>query len=309
MTNELFKPNSYVFGGTEYMVSLFKKHIEPELPILKSYNCILLPGYLPSIQELILDEREIILWIHNPLNQFEPQLLLDLTHPKISEKIKAVIVVSNYLKSIIVNELNINKNKVFVIYNVIEPILNNIERFKQVDTPKIIYTSSADRGLDILLESIPKIKENIEVNIFSNYYPDIDSMDINYDSRINFYGLTPRKTVRKALSESHIFAYPCTFNETFCISLGDAISANCLPVHTDQAALVEIGLRKGMVYEFPKNNHVDKFSEILEEAILRIKSNCYDPKDNANNINERYSLQKFKTNWFEFTQQHLYLFE
>lgn len=293
----MFEPNPFVFGGTEYMFSLFDKHVKHYVDELQEYNCYLLPGRLPPMQEIINDNKDIVLWIHNPFNQFDPQLLLDFTHPKIKNKIKAVVVVSNYLKALIINELEIEKDKVFVIYNVVEPIQNDITRFQDVPIPKIIYTSSADRGLDVLLKAMPLIPEHFEMNIFCNFYPDLSDLKIQDDERLTFYGATPHKTVLKYLATSHIFAYPCQFDETFCISLGEAISANCLPVHSDQRALVEVGILHGMVYRLGEADHVQQFAEIMIEAIKRIKTNCYDPKDSAKLINERFSLDKFVKSW------------
>ena len=298
----MFTPNPSVYGGTEHMAKLFKDYVMDSVPELENYYCIIAPGYLPPLQEVLESDKKVILWIHNPFNQFEHSLLYEMSHPLYLEKIAAVVVVSNYLKALVVSALGINKEKVHVIYNVVEPVYNNVERFKQVDKVKAIYTSSADRGLEILIQAMPFISEDFEVNIFSNFYPELSTIDVQLDSRLNFYGTTPHKTVRKHLAESHIFAYPCQFDETFCISLGEAISANCLPVHSDQRALVEIGNLHGMVYRLEQDDHVQLFAKTMTEAIKRIKTNAYDPKDSAKIINERFSLDKFIQSWITLSK-------
>ena len=299
MANKFFQPNPLVFGGTEYMASLFQQHVKVHADILLAYHCFLLPGYLPPIADLLKDDKEIIIWLHNPFNQFDSQLLFDLSHPDIKKRIKAVVVVSNYLKASVLSELSIEKEKVFVIPNVVAPIENDLSRFRDVRKVKAIYTSSADRGLDVLFDALPLISEEFELAVFSNYYPDFAAEIAPIDSRVTFYGSTPRSTVIKYLSQSHIFAYPCTFNETFCLSLGEAISANCLPVYRDQAALIEIGSRCGMVYSADTNNHAQVFAEQMSEAIQRVKSNAYDPVNSAQRIREKYALPLFIDKWIE----------
>jgi glycosyltransferase involved in cell wall biosynthesis len=298
----MFQVNSEVYGGTEHMARLFKTHVESLVPTLNKFNCMIAPGYMPSVESLLKDDKDTILWLHNPFNQFNYNLLYEFSHPLFLKKLKAVVVVSNHLKNSVVKDLGIDRNKVVVISNVIEPVENDVLRFKNVNKVKAIYTSSADRGLEVLLNAMPLIEGNIEVNVFSNFYPDISAPGIEFDSRVVFYGLTPHTTVRKVLSESHIFSYPCSFDETFCISLGEAISANCIPVHSDQDALVEVGQQQGMVYKIENNNHVEVFAKTMNDAIKRVQSNLYDPKDAAQHINSRFSLDVFKKSWIEFSK-------
>jgi hypothetical protein len=166
-----FNYNEAFFGGTEYMAKLFHKHIAHKMTKLSKYTCILLPGPFPdSFANMVNDKKEIILWMHNPFYQFEPNLKHLLLDQRFINKIKLIIVVSEFHKKRIMEEINIDESKIKVIYNVSLPIENNIERFNNVEKIKIIHTSSADRGMDLLLRSLKYINLDFELNIYNDFY-------------------------------------------------------------------------------------------------------------------------------------------
>jgi glycosyltransferase involved in cell wall biosynthesis len=79
----------------------------------------------------------------------------------------------------------------------------------------------------------------------------------------------PNEEIREALTRAHIFAYPCTVLETFCIAAVEAMSAGCLVVCPDVAALVETVSRYGLVYRWTEDaaEHRDRFAATLAAAI------------------------------------------
>jgi glycosyltransferase involved in cell wall biosynthesis len=292
------------FGGTENMAKHFHKNVLPNSKKFYNYQSIVLPGVLPDFKNIVENEKDIILWLHNRLDNLNYDLLFYLNDPRLLKKIKYIVVPSNWHKKYTTKELNISEKKIIVIPNFFNPINKNKNKFNKIEKVKIIYTSAADRGLEILCKSLEHIKEDFELNIFSNIYPDILEEDnlfkkIEKDKRVMFFGQTPQKVVHEYLYNSHIFAYPSTCPEIFCISLAEAIGAECLPVYPNIGALKETANSVGICYEYEENKelHVKLFAKILSDVIIQIKNNGFDPKNQAQIIEERYNYKKFEKDW------------
>lgn len=305
--NTPFEYNVNYFGGTEYMARYFHKNVLPNKNKFYNYQCFLIPGPVPDFKTIVNDKRDIILWMHIPFFQFNHELVSFIQDIRFLNKLKYVIVVSNFHKKIIKNEINILDEEIIVIPNAFDSITKNNKKFNETDKVKIIYTSHPSRGLEILCESLKYIKEDFELNIFSDIFPETLEDDnlfkqIEKDKRVNFFGKTPRKIVRKYFSDSHIFAYPSIFLETFCISLTEAVSAECLPVYPNFGALSETINNFGICYEYEKNKntHIKTFAKGLNDAIFQIKNKKNNFKNQAQIIEKKYSWQKFEKNWETF---------
>jgi glycosyltransferase involved in cell wall biosynthesis len=308
----IFQTNNNVFGGTEFILDYFHNNLLHLLPKLQSYNCIVLPGKTyKEFDEYINDEAQIILWLHNTIDQYTEDIYNFLKNKKAVDKIKYIIVPSLFLKMDVINHTGIDQNKVMVIHYGVNPVKNSIERFNNVDRVKIIHTSNPVRGMDILIKSLKYIDKDFELNIFNTFNPNlqiynyINSKMFN-DERLFFHSYTPRKTVLNELSKSHIFAYPTIYKETFCLSQAEAISANCLMVYHDFAALQEVSSGVGINYKAPfdDEDHAILFAEKLTYAIDLIKSGGFDPKDQSLNVNEKFSFAQFQKSWLDL---HKYL--
>lgn len=106
---------------------------------------------------------------------------------------------------------------------------------------RIVYTSQARRGLDVLLRLFPAIRERVpdaELHIFgygSVAYPD----DGSGRNGVVLRGSVSKSQLALELRSSAVMAYPCTFKETFCTSVAEAQAAGLPVVTTDLAALAE----------------------------------------------------------------------
>jgi glycosyltransferase involved in cell wall biosynthesis len=306
-TSDIFNYNAEFFGGTEAMARYFHKNIYSSTYNLKKYQSYIFPGIFPSGPEIINDEREIILWAHVLIEQLQQGFQFFLNDPRLLSKIKYVIAVSEWHKEVIMKELNIPEEKVFVIYNALNDMPKNYDKFKNVDKVKIIHTSSPYRGLEVLLNSIKYIDEDFELNIFNEIIPEIEPEQSIYyqlekDKRVNFYGKTPKKVIKKFLDESHIYAYPTVYKETFCISLIEGLSANCLSIFPDLGVMPEVSSGYGQMYKYNDNfqKHAYEFAEELKKGIKLVKSGTLDLGDQASFINDKYSWKKFENRWKEF---------
>jgi glycosyltransferase involved in cell wall biosynthesis len=313
----VFETNPHRFGGTEFMLKNFKEHVLSEIPKINNYHCILLPGKISQKKEYYLkSNKQIIIWMHNLTEQFGyvnttnqsivQEYFNDLEFVK---KIKYVIVVSQFAKKELLEKTLIDESQIFVIYNAIDPVLNNSNRFKDIKRIKMIHTSSADRGFEIIAQSLKYIDHDFRLNVFNNIHPDKNEVNDFYkkiykDSRLFFYGDTPKKTIMNELSTSHIFLYPSIYKETFCLSQVEAISAGCLPIYRKYGSLEEVSLNSGISYEIEEEKHFSQehvkiFAQKVNDGIELIKSNVFNIETKSKEVNDLFSWNNFKNSWFQ----------
>ncbi len=293
-----FPYNINSFGGTEYMGRGFEKKILPFMPKLDNYLCVIVPGMAPSYEEMFNSNKPIIFWMHNTSTQFGTEAEEFLSDNKFINNLKYLIAVSEYHKENIIKTTKIPADKIYVIPNAIEPLKYEPKNFDKI---KIINTSSPERGLDVILNSLFFIEEDFELDIFSKFNPD-EFPDYVPDPRINFYGFSNKAIVRKHYEAAHIHAYPSTYPETFCISQVEAMSAGLLCVTSDLGALPEVSNGLTQMYSLPKTpeEHAKIFAKELTKAIQAIKSGSFDPTSQIEYVNNTYSWEAIKQKWIEF---------
>lgn len=287
------------YGGTEYMAKRFHKEILPDMQKLNNYLSLIIPGVTPQYNELFNSKKEIIIWLHNVISQFDKEKIATLKDKRLLNKIKYFIVPSEYHKQITLDELEIDSNKIYVIPNAIDPLKYNPNKLN--DIIKIVHTSDPERGMDVLLSSLRYVKEDFRLEIYNKFNPDLYDFDFN-DDRVKFFGYTPKATVKEALESSHIHAYPSTYLETFCLSIAEAMSAGTLSVYPKIGAIPEIANNFGILYNSieDKEEHSKVFAHNLSKAIKIVKDKNYDPIEQIEYINKKYSWESIKKQWIDF---------
>lgn len=301
-----FRYNDQHFGGTEYMAKGFHEKIMPYMKNIKNYDCLIAPGLFSSSEELA--PGKTIFWIHNLINQFSKEFVSFINDYLVPDKIAYFVAVSEYHKKMMVSDTKVSPEKVVVIPNAIDPIESNTNKFEDNKKIKIIHVSSPDRGMFVLLRAMELLDDqDIELDVYNVFYPDKNPVPkdieaICHDKRINFYGLTPRKTVYKAMSNAHIHAYPTVFEETFCLSQVESLSAGCLAVFGEMGSLKEVSLGHGMSIPVPQSEreYVEQYAALLKEAVLKVRNKEFDPTNQIKDINAAFSWEVAKNEWLKF---------
>lgn len=277
------------------------KLISPYVPKLSNYLCLIVPGRTPAIETIYNSDKPVILWMHNTTYQFGKDERKFLSDPKFHDKLKYLIVVSEFQKQETIKDVGIPAEKIIVIPNAIEALKYEPTKFNRVDKVKLINTSSPDRGIDVLLNSMTFINEDFELDIFSKFNPNEFPYYVP-DPRINFYGFSHKSTVRKHYEAAHIHAYPSTYQETFCISQAEAMSAGLLCLTSDLGALPEVSNGFTKTYTPPSDpiEHAKLFAEHLTKAIQEIKSGSFNPTAQIEYVNTTYSWEAIKQKWIKF---------
>jgi glycosyltransferase involved in cell wall biosynthesis len=172
----------------------------------------------------------------------------------------------------------------------------NLDRFPYPERSRgnrLIYTSSANRGLGLLLELLPRIRQHVpdvELDIFYGFdvwkraaagnpaeLEEIAQLESKVAATEGAHarGRASQQDLAKAWLKAKVWAYPTWFTETSCISAMEAQGSGCVPVTTALAALNET-VASGILVEPPldenyKNSFVNAVVKLLTDEPYRQK--------------------------------------
>jgi glycosyltransferase involved in cell wall biosynthesis len=205
--------------------------------------------------------------------------------------------------------------KSIVLESGIDPAPNDVFTMKDDKTIRLAYTSTPQRGLDILLPVFEKLAEtdpNIHLDVFSSFkiygWDDYDKQfEPLYDRvrkhpQMTYHGFVPNADLKAHLNTCHILAYPNIWLETSCRAMLEAMSAGMICVHPNYGALPETSGGLNIMYQGDSQNktiHADVFYRHLSSAIDFVRSGNHLPMINFNKafVDSRYNIDKIKTQW------------
>jgi glycosyltransferase involved in cell wall biosynthesis len=260
-------------GGTEIMARELERRLRPEL--LDRFQII--PA---RVRELDL-ARIRVLWLHN--TAVDPEARSALTDGG-WRRFHRLAFVSHHQMQSFIAAYGIPWERCAVLPNAIVPIPRHAKPPQPI---RLIYTSTPQRGLDILHAVFCRLAEkhqDIELEVFSSFklygWDDADAQfqplfdRLKEHPRIRWHGARPNQEVREALQRCHIFAYPSIWEETSGLVLMEAMSAGLLCVHPNYGALYETAAALTMMYQWSadRNAHASLFARRLDEAIVLLKA-------------------------------------
>jgi glycosyltransferase involved in cell wall biosynthesis len=207
-----------------------------------------------------INSQAKFLWMHDvnigPSLEFikdKPDRILGLTHWHVRH---------------LIDLYDLSGEKMAVIPNGIET--SRFEKDRSNDPSgdaKFVWSSSPDRGLDILISMWPQIKEKYPEATLDVFYgwEIIDKIIASHrsqgqvswletfkksiadhlaylgpDSGITWRGRVDQDTLAEALYKANYWGYPTAFMETSCITALECMAAGVIPITSDLAALGEI---------------------------------------------------------------------
>lgn len=258
-------------GGTELTKKWLYENAEKDL--LDAVNIVSRP-------EDYKEGEKNILWVHDL-----PADMPFLASPRDRRLFDGIVYVSPWQQTVFFMNMGIPYSETAVIKNAIYPFSEFKKRTG--DKIRLIYHPTPHRGLELLVPVFTKLCEkydNIHLDVYSNFdiyarpdankpYEELYETCRSHES-ITYHGSRANDEVRSALAEADIFAYPCIWRETSCISAMEAMSAGCLIVAPDYCALPETLANFGLSYNWTEkpNAHMDRFSASLEKAIQTVRT-------------------------------------
>jgi UDP-glucose:(glucosyl)LPS alpha-1,2-glucosyltransferase len=257
--------NMEALGGTELMYRSLYEKLPREL--LKKFQIF------PSRVSVPLDQNRIrILWVHD----MPGDPMYDHLKNGGWQKFHKIVFVSNYQMNFFVQYYKIPYEHCVVHLNAIEPIK---QHEKPTDKINLAYWSTPQRGLNILIPVFERISEkfpDVELYVHSSFglynqlqmdeqfKPLIDKIKTN--PKIHYQAPIDQGMLRHNLNFYHILAYPCTWHETSCRVLMEAMSAGLLPVIPNLAALSETAANFANMYQF--HELPGKHAAIFHSALM-----------------------------------------
>lgn len=186
---------------------------------------------------------------------------------------------------------------------------------KPMDKIRIVYTSTPQRGLEILVPvfaHLAKMYPDIHLDVYSSFkiygWDDADKQfeplydQIRNHPQMTYHGFVPNQELKDSLNTAHIFAYPCIWTETSCRAMLEAMSAGLLCVHPNFGALPETSGGLNIMYHGDlenRENHGNIFASHLNAAINIVR------EKNTENIlkfskafaDSRYNITRIKDQW------------
>lgn len=184
---------------------------------------------------------------------------------------------------------------------------------KEFDKIRLIYTSTPQRGLGILVAVFEKLAEkypNIHLDVFSSFkiygWPDADKQfeplyeKIRNHPQMTYHGFAPNETVKEYLLKAHIHAYPNTWLECNSRSIIEAMSAGVLCVHPNYGGLTDTSGSMNFMYQGHDEpvKHAGIFYSMLAQAI-----DVIDKESTQNYLRFVKSYADARFNWNKIVNQ------
>lgn len=285
--------NNAARGGSELMMEQVKKRLPEQT---EKYSVFNYPVQADP-------KKPLVYWNQLSYDQASVQFLKE---QEALDQIKKIVFVSDWQSEKFREKFNIPGYKALTIKNACIGV--GEKQFEKRKKVKICYTSTPWRGLEVLLRAWEILQpENCELHIFSGtliYGLDYArSEDYKYRELyekakstpgIVYRGNVANEDLRKEITDFDILAYPCTFEETSCIAVIEAISAGLRVVCSNIGALPETteGWARMYNYRVDKETHAQLFSKILSEEIEKIKSG-----ELVDQLKQQVSVYKPKWSW------------
>ena len=260
----------YPQGGTELQhANLIKRLGKDDLQGINLFNNGLVEEFLKSGQVNIF-------W--NQLS-YDQDNILGYLNKELVDKVQYFVYVSNWQYEKYRYHFQIPENRSLVIKNA-TPSVELQPKPKKI---RLIYTSTPWRGLDVLLDAFSLLgRDDVELDVYSStiiYGTQFhDENEKHFKAlfqrtkstkNVKYHGYASNEEIREALLRAHVFAYPCTFEETSCISAIEAGMAGLNLVTTNLGALYETVNTWGRLVNYDSNkiNLAKKFAFALNRAI------------------------------------------
>jgi glycosyltransferase involved in cell wall biosynthesis len=197
--------------------------------------------------------KPLVLWTGHAHDQPSVQ---NLKHPEEREAWTALAMVSEWQAREYQRHFGVAPAATVVMRNAVSPAFLDTQPatpwFASGAPPVLSYTSTPFRGLDVLLMAFPAIRErvaDVQLRVFSSmavYQMSgaADRFEVLYSlcralPAARYEGSVPQRDLARETAGIAALAYPCTFAETSCIAVMEAMAQGAAIVTTDLGALAE----------------------------------------------------------------------
>jgi glycosyltransferase involved in cell wall biosynthesis/GT2 family glycosyltransferase len=215
-----------------------------------------------------------ILWAHHAYDQ---QIFLNFDHHIVNH----IVTPSQWNKDQFIKYLNVPEHKITVIPNGVADIFTHSNQ----KTKTMIFTSIPYKGLEVLAKVIPMIHQvypDTKFKIFSSmslYGPSNDPFIELYEHlktlpNVEYSPVIDREELVKHYQESAFFIHPNIWEETFCVSMVEAMRCGAYPIITNIGALAEVAGEKNATVVPIEGTPTSKGYQVTENFLVNFANAC-----------------------------------
>lgn len=268
-----------MMGGTE----LSMLHLRERVEVPDSVHL-----HLSVVDEAALSvSKRHVVWLHQSYDQPSVQNL-----PRVVDRLDHLVFVSHWQREQYRRYLlpSLPLEKTTVIRNAValpRDYPASHAELRDSSVTRLIYSSTPFRGLDVLLDAMDLVRDDaIHLDVYSSmrvYGPSHARLDSQFehlyercrsDSRVTYHGSVDQTTLHRAFSRADALAYPCTWEETSCITAMEAMTHGCLVVCSDIGALPETTAGLAVTYT-PGPRHAEQYARVLADAVRGLRAGEY----------------------------------
>lgn len=238
---------------------------------------VLIAWRMPWFFDEKVKARKKYLWLHDVMEKNE------FTKERLAE-IDKVIFVSQYHAELYKGV--IDEKKWFVSGNGIDTqLFAKYDKKLKRNTYRCVYMSAHERGLELLYDIWPDVKNAVPQATLDVYYgwKTYDAILKDNPERMAWkekmvrrakelegvvdHGRIGHDQVAQEIQKAGILAYPCTFPEVYCITLAKSQAGGAIPVTSDFAVLKDFntgGLQVALT------DDIEKFKEDYKSALVHM---------------------------------------
>jgi tetratricopeptide (TPR) repeat protein len=256
-----------------------------------------LAGKGQELRALLPPFTVLVFWCQHAHDQPAVQPLHDAAERQAYDR---MVFVSDWQRQQFVQQFGLDPERTLVLRNAIGPAFtalfaeNTPILAQKVRPPVLAYTSTPFRGLELLLDAFPRIRQAVPGTIrkiFSSmqvYQIPQAEEEARYGTLyrrcretegVEYIGSLPQPELAGQLRAASVLAYPNTFAETYCIAVLEAMASGCRIITSDLGALPETSA--GFAHLIPMNGdragYLDQFAEETIRALQEMTA--ADPVD------------------------------
>jgi glycosyltransferase involved in cell wall biosynthesis len=223
-------------AGTELMVGGLRERLGAELERINLQ--VNHPGHDKT------DKRPRVVWMHHHVNQRWVQWC---KNGELVDSISCFVFVSYWQREQYLHAFGLPPQRCVVLRHALD-LSPDLRRWEAAPIWRCAYTSTPFRGLSVLLDAWQRLSPgNAELHIWSSmklYLEDDSPYQHLYERAgsmpgVIYHGIAPNPELRAALRSMHFLVYPCTFAETACLAVIEAMAAGCRVIIPSLGALPE----------------------------------------------------------------------
>lgn len=203
---------------------------------------------IPLLLWGILLKKKVIINVHGTDVMTALRIpLLRIISRYILNRITKIVVPSNHFRTLLVNELQLNKDSIYtypsgginrsLFTNINSPFSSSSKSIKLVCVSRI----DKGKGIETLIDALNSLEINFSCTIIGDGALSKEMMDrtkkLNLDQKVSFTGVLPQKEIVKYLQESDLFIFPTKLNESLGLTGIEAMSCGLPVIGSNSGAL------------------------------------------------------------------------